>query len=119
MTFYLFIVKFLFAPKHPFPNMICLEFCFGMNLKNDRISLHYKKYIVKSYKNRNVSVRPSVCLLDLVGQVQGSVSLTPNNYFDVFAVTHVKHKEIFFDGKCCSSCTSTDIVCNKWCILFR
>ena len=45
-----------------------------------------------------MSVRPSVCLLDLVGQVQGSVSLTPNNYFDVFAVTHVKHKEIFLMG---------------------
>ena len=42
--------------------------------------------------------------LEVLGEVQGSFSLIPNNYFDVFDVTHVKHKELFIEGKCCSSC---------------
>ena len=32
--------------------------------------------------------------LEVVGEVQGSVSEIPNNYFDMFDVTHIKHKEI-------------------------
>ena len=44
--------------------------------------------------------------LEVVGEVQRSV--IPNNYFNVFDVTHVKHnyKDIFFEGKCSSSCIS-------------
>ena len=37
--------------------------------------------------------------LDVVGEVQGSVSSIPNNYFDVFYVTLIKHKKILFEGK--------------------
>ena len=30
---------------------------------------------------------------------QGSASSIPNNSFDVFNMTHAKHKEIFSEGK--------------------
>ena len=38
--------------------------------------------------------------LDVCGRGStGECQLDTNNYFDVFDVTHVKHKEIFFEGK--------------------
>ena len=62
------------------------------------------------------SVRPSVCtalcLLCLGERLDGFVQsflegkfrgVSRNNDFDMFDVTHVKHKEISLEGKCCSS----------------
>ena len=72
-----------------------------------------------------MSVRPFVCLCecfvwengwtDLVGEVQGSVSLILKNYFNVFET-----QGNIFEGKCCLSCIiSTGVVCNEYCILFQ
>ena len=44
----------------------------------------------------------------------------PNNYFDVFDLTHDKHKDIFFRGNVAYvAFISSDVVCNEYCILFR
>ena len=52
-------------------------------------------------KSKCVYVPPSacmyVCLYASFGGGRGS--LITNNYFDVFDVTHFKHKEILFEGK--------------------
>ena len=37
--------------------------------------------------------------LEEVGNVQNRNSQILNNYFDVFDMTHVKHKDLFFEGK--------------------
>ena len=37
--------------------------------------------------------------LEVIGKFQGSVSQITNNYFDVFDVTHVKHKETLLREK--------------------
>ena len=55
-----------------------------------------------------VYVCMSVCMVRLgewmngfaqIGEVQGSVSYIPNNYFFVLDMTNAKNKEIFFEGK--------------------
>ena len=76
-------------------------------------------YIIEICVCTLYSVRPSVCtalcLLRLGERLHGFVQLflegkfrgvSRNNDFDMFDLTHVKHKEISLEGKCCSSCIS-------------